>query len=335
MSLPYDSCDVCGGADALLILESPRLDGPLVRCTTCGLVYIGRRTSDFTFAGVDETRSASLAAVVDDLGIVEPAVEEAERPWRIEADRQRLVLLERYARPGGKLVDVGCSLGTFVDAAGERFEACGVEPDPITSAQARRIGLNVTTGTLGDVTPPHDGFDVITMFHVIEHLDSPRRSLTAVRRAIARGGILLIETPTVDNWWFRLRRHTWRQLIPDHYYFFSRTTLERLLRDCGFEPIHYGTVGRRASLRFVADRLRRAGIPGAPLLSAMFERLAIGHKTVYANPGDIMAVVARAVHDPHAEQPGTPHQNPQRGSGGCPAAREPPEHGPCHPDPNP
>jgi SAM-dependent methyltransferase len=274
------------------VLDSPRLDGPLVRCRRCGLVYVGSRAVDFTFTEHDAARSAALAHRVDSLGLVRHDVEDAERRWRVEADRERLARLTRHVQ-SGRLLDVGSANGTFLELAAGPFEAHGVEPDPGTSERSRAAGLKVTTGTLDDLVAPPGGFAAITMFHVIEHLDSPHRALLRARDLLGSGGVVLIETPTVDNLWFRLAPARWRQLIPDHYYFFSRSTLFELLRRSGFEPVEHEKVGRRVSLRFVADRARRAGLPGAAGLEAAFRAFRVEDRSVRFNPGDIMSVVAR------------------------------------------
>jgi 2-polyprenyl-3-methyl-5-hydroxy-6-metoxy-1,4-benzoquinol methylase len=288
----YAACDLCGAGDPQHVLDSPRLDGPLVRCRNCGLVYVGTRRNDFTFAaGADEQRSEALAATVATLGLVDHRIEDAELPLRIRADEERLQRLLRHLETRNSLLDVGAATGTFLAVARDAFaDATGIEPDPITSAQARAAGLNVRTGTLADID--QGGFDAITMLHVIEHLDSPHETVTRVAELLRPGGAVLIETPTIDNVWFRLAPKRWRQLIPDHYFFFSRATLERLLRECGLEPIEHQTVGRRVSARFAADRLRRAGLPGSTALQRTLTSLHAEERTIRINPGDIMSVAA-------------------------------------------
>jgi 2-polyprenyl-3-methyl-5-hydroxy-6-metoxy-1,4-benzoquinol methylase len=287
----YAACEVCGSADPEYLLSSPRLDGPLVRCRRCGLHYVGARRSNFTFAGHDHARSAALADRVAELGIVRHDVEEAERPLRLAADRERLARVVTHVGHG-RLLDVGSANGTFLTLSRERFDARGVEPEPGTSERARAAGLSVTTGTLEDVERPPGGFHAITMFHVIEHLDSPRAALGRVHDLLAPGGAVVIETPTVDNLWFRLAPARWRQLIPDHYFFFSRETLFDVLRRTGFEPLEHEKVGRRVSLRFVADRARRAGLPGSATLERALRQARLEDRTIRVNPGDIMSVVA-------------------------------------------
>jgi 2-polyprenyl-3-methyl-5-hydroxy-6-metoxy-1,4-benzoquinol methylase len=253
-------------------------------------VYVGRRASNFTFAGHDDARSRALARRVEDLGLVRHDVEDAERPWRLEADRERLGRVVRHVGHG-RLLDVGSANGTFLTVAGHRFDASGVEPEPGTSQRSRAAGLDVVTGTLEDVERPPGGFAAVTMFHVIEHLDSPRRALQRAHELLAANGVVVIETPTVDNLWFRFAPAHWRQLIPDHYFFFSRETLYELLRRTGYGPLEHEKVGRRVSLRFLADRARRAGLPGSRPLERALKRTRLEDTTIRVNPGDIMSVV--------------------------------------------
>src|SRR5262249_13831423 len=80
----YPSCDLCGAAESAdLVLTTPRLDGPLVRCRDCGLFYVA-------FAENKEVRArpsvvnemARLAERASELELVDPEVEAGERPWR-------------------------------------------------------------------------------------------------------------------------------------------------------------------------------------------------------------------------------------------------------------
>jgi SAM-dependent methyltransferase len=286
-------CDLCGGKAGAIILLSPRLDGPLVRCSSCGLCYVANSARSFTFNATSEVKCRDLADRVAALDIVRPEVEEAEERWRTNAAWERLERVRRHV-PAGRLLDVGAATGLFLRAASGSFDALGIEPDPYTSQLARDGGLHVQTGTLDDVDRPAGGFDAVTMFHVIEHLASPRESLIHARSLMRRGGVLVIETPTIDTLWFTVARGRWRQLLPDHYFFFNRRTLGRLLVDCGFSPVEYGKVGRQASLRFVADRARRAGMPLAGTLKSVVSALKLDDVTIYLKPGDIMSVTARA-----------------------------------------
>lgn len=275
----YSACDVCGAHDPERLFDSKRLDGPLVRCRYCGLLYVGTRRNDFA------------AAAMASLKLVNDAIEDAERSLRARADRERLQRLRRHVS-GGRLLDVGAAAGQFMAVAHDAFtEVIGIEPDPVASAQGRDAGFDVRTGNVEDLQL-EGGFDAVAMLRVVEHLDSPRAALQRVRDLLRPGGVVLIETPTVDNRWFERAPSRWRQLIPDRYYFFSRHTLEILLRTCGLEPVEHQKVSRRVSTRFAADRLRRAGLPGHQLIPPVLNALHVDARTIRINPGDIMSVVA-------------------------------------------
>jgi 2-polyprenyl-3-methyl-5-hydroxy-6-metoxy-1,4-benzoquinol methylase len=293
VSRRFRPCEICGADAARLFLRSPRLDGPLVRCPVCGHFYVGARTHDFTFSASDPERTRALAAQVDALAIVDREVEHDESvALRRAAMSERLARLTAHVS-GGRLLDVGSALGTFLEVAGDRFSAEGVEPDPATAAQARARGLSVATASLAEVIRPPGGFSALTMYHLIEHLDSPRAGLLQARELIAAGGVLMIETPTVDSAFFRLAPARWRQLIPDHYHFFSRGTLTRLLEETGWSVVDHVKVGRRVSLRFAADRWRRAGLPAAGALRGVIDASGLAEATVRIVPGDIMEIAAR------------------------------------------
>ncbi len=293
MTRRFRPCEICGADAARVFLRSPRLDGPMVRCGSCGHLYVGARSEDFTFSARDPDRSQALAAQVEALAIVDHAVEAAESArLRRAVQDERLARLTRHVS-GGRLLDVGSALGTFLEVAAERFDAAGVEPDPATARQAQARGLAVSNTSLDEVSRPPGGYDAVTMYHLIEHLDSPRAGLIQARQLISDGGVLMIETPTVDSAVFTLAPARWRQLIPDHYHFFSRVGLTRLLQQTGWAPVAHTKVGRRVSLRFAVDRWRRAGLPAAGTLAGLVAAAGLSERTVRIVPGDIMEIAAR------------------------------------------
>jgi 2-polyprenyl-3-methyl-5-hydroxy-6-metoxy-1,4-benzoquinol methylase len=270
-----------------------RLDGPLVKCRRCGLVYVGHRIQDYTFAYVNPEKSRALAERVQALGLVDDAVEQAEAPWRQKLFEERLRHLQRFVR-SGRLLEIGCASGEFLRLAAQAgFDVEGVEPEPVTSVAARQThGLNVITGTLVEASYPPDSFDAVVLFHVLEHLDSPRQTVTEINRILKPGGILVIETPNIDTIWFRLLGARWRQFIPDHYYFFTPRTLSRLLQETGFQTLQVKRVGKPMSVRLFVDRARRFNSALGGILSGFVRAFDLGDRTLRLNLGDIILVFA-------------------------------------------
>jgi len=247
------SCPLCRGDNPVVVLCSPRLDGPLLRCSNCQLHFVVPVVKGKASVVEEMDRLATRAT---ELELVETKVEEAERPWRETMARERLDDLRRFI-DRGRLLEVGCSKGEFIGVASEFFATCGVEADAraVRCAQAR--GLDCRAGALADAALPAEWFDVAVMYHVIVHFRDPRRELRELDRLLRPGGHLVIETPDVETIWFRILGARWRQIIPDHLFFFSRATLTRLLVEEGFTVTEIRHVGKSMSLRLFVSRVGR------------------------------------------------------------------------------
>jgi len=300
----FPPCDLCGSAESGLVLTTSRLDGPLVRCRDCGLFFVAlpekkcsekepRRNPD---QGDSSQQVASemvrLAERARELALIDPEVEAGERPWRELTARERLDDLKRFITKG-RFLEIGCSTGEMLAAAGSSFTAMGVEADEKTSLLARAHGLDVFTGTLSDAGFPDKHFDAAAMYHVIEHVPSPREELRELRRIIKPGGWLVLETPNIATAWYRLLGARWRQIIPDHIFFFTPRTITRLCESSGFEAGELRSVGKAMSVRLFINRLSRYHRPAANLLEAVSNRLNLSDLTIRLKLGDVMRLYAR------------------------------------------
>lgn len=230
-------CDLCGGDNSTVIQEA---EPPFkaVRCNSCGLVFI-----------TPQPDTARLSAHYHQ--------EEYYRAWVETQKAQRLRLWQRRFREMqkfrrfGKLLDVGCGLGTFVKIAKDYgFDATGTEVSDFAVKYAyEAYGLNIVPGALEAVRFPDECFDVVTIWHVLEHLPSPRATLTEIHRILKKGGMLVVAVPNINEHIFRLayRLVRGRELklfsVHDkelHLYHFSQETLPLILEKTGFEVIEIG-----------------------------------------------------------------------------------------------
>lgn len=232
-----------------------------------------------------------LSARARELALVEPEVEESERPWRELAAEERITDLMRYVGRG-RLLEVGASTGELLAAARGCFEATGVEADAASSLTARRRGLDCRCGTLGAMSFEDGSFDSAVMYHTIEHLESPRRALQEVSRILRPGGWLVIETPNIATLWYHLLGARWRQFIPDHRYFFTPETMGRLCDETGFEIAELRSVGKSMSLRLFASRVGRYSPHLGRMLASAGRRLGVEGRTLRLNLGDVMRLYA-------------------------------------------
>lgn len=156
----------------------------------------------------------------------------------------------------GKLLDVGAGKGDFVSLAGKNgYEAMGIEPSPRFCKYAQEFyGVRVEQGYLG-VSHHFRGelFDVITLFHVLEHVTQPQELLTFMSAHLKSDGIIYIEVPNADSLLlriadliFRLIGKNWSSRLsplhaPFHSMGYSPKSIEYLLTKNGFELLYSET----------------------------------------------------------------------------------------------
>jgi 2-polyprenyl-3-methyl-5-hydroxy-6-metoxy-1,4-benzoquinol methylase len=279
------ACDLCGADNPREVLQSPNLDGPLVQCRNCGFQYVGERHSQLTF-GSGTNAAVAQRVQAANFQFQNLRLEEEHRLALLNA-RWRLDLIRQF-RTTGKLLEVGCARGDFLSVARDEFDVHGVEPNPELAADAKTVAP-----IHQDVieTLPLRDFDVIVSFHVIEHVDSPKRFVEAMAERIKPGGLLVLETPDIHSLPFRIMGSKWRQFIPEHYFFFDQVTLAKLLHDCGFNVKKTRRIGKHASAAFIMNRLSRyfrfLG-RGEDLAG----RSAVSKLTFRINPLDIMIAFA-------------------------------------------
>ena len=143
--------------------------------------------------------------------------------------------LERLV-PKGRVLDVGCGSGVFLEAMRRRgWTVAGLEPHKAYAHELRaNRGLD-TDATLDQAPLDCEAFDVITLLDVVEHLPDPHRALRKVGQLLRPGGVLAIATPNVDSLEHRFFGVSWYALQPpDHLWLFSAGSLKRLLACEGF-----------------------------------------------------------------------------------------------------
>ncbi len=255
-----EGCPLCGGTARRRLVTKRGWD--VVRCRACRLVYVWPPPS-----------REELEAVYS-AGDYHAALDEAERR-RYFARRLRQVeaLACGTAAPGcgsrgrdapptartaeggcatWRLLDVGCSKGHFLELAqASGWEGVGVELNRRAVEEARARGLDVRHGDLTNLPQVSEpaggslaeaGFDVVTLFDVIEHTAAPRALLAACHRLLKPGGLLVVTTPDIGGLVPRVTYGLFACTIgawehptpPGHLVQFARPTLRRALAAEGF-----------------------------------------------------------------------------------------------------
>ena len=136
----------------------------------------------------------------------------------------------------GRLLDIGCGAGDFLLACRRRgWTGVGVEQGgaPVMQQQDALAIKVVAPERMHELEA--GSFEVVTIWHVLEHLPEPRATLEAVRRLLSPSGRLVVEVPNFGSWQARIGGPDWFHIdVPRHLLHFDRGALEGLLARCGF-----------------------------------------------------------------------------------------------------
>lgn len=201
---------------------------------------------------------------------------------------QRLARIERFLGRPGRLLDVGCGLGTALAVAHERgWHAEGLEVAPATVAWLRSHGYSVQEGRVEQLTAS-EAYDCITLWDTLEHVTDPLLAVQAVARALRPGGVLALTTGDRASLCAKLSGPRWHLFnIPEHRFFFTPPAVRMLLTRAGVRLLSLRHRGSWYPLRYLAERLERKYALRIPLPTAWRDAL------LFVNLFDIMEVHAR------------------------------------------
>jgi 2-polyprenyl-3-methyl-5-hydroxy-6-metoxy-1,4-benzoquinol methylase len=238
------ACYLCGAGEhrELLTAEDDYTGRPgsfrFVRCTGCGLVYQNPRlTLEAVAEFYDESYLAHRRRA--DWGVLTGFFE-----WVMARhDRQKEALLRRQValRPGLEVLDVGCAVGTFLQRLRARYQArvTGVDFKDL-SAHPSLSGVEFHCGLFYEQPLARDRFDLVTMWHFLEHDYDPLRTLRKAREVMKPDGRLVIEVPRLDSLTFRLFGRRWPGVqAPQHTVLYDRRNLLAMVRAAGLEVETY------------------------------------------------------------------------------------------------
>lgn len=143
-------------------------------------------------------------------------------------------------KPSGRALDVGVGRGLILyELRKKGWEVAGTEQTEKAAFHSRNVlGLNIHAGDLVDIPLEENSFDVVTFWHVLEHLTDPFSSLEKVRQILKPGGLLILAVPNINSFQARAFKGHWFHLdMPYHLFHFSDQWLKGFLEKRGFEKI--------------------------------------------------------------------------------------------------
>jgi len=237
-------CDLCG-SDQEKLVDRP---GNIVQCLKCGLRFVNPRLlqKDIT---QDYDRNYKHYSVWNKIN------PQAELMYQSRFD-----FLDKFIK-NGKILDVGAGRGEFLAKAKRKgtWECFGTETSKTVARFAKeKFGIAFSLGQLEEIKYPDKSFDVICLWHVLEHLPYPSRAIKEAERILKDNGFLFIAVPN-DSWFGR--RHFFKNALKKtishlpiknklklkkmypkfneeptkHLFYFTPSTLKKLLGKYGFK----------------------------------------------------------------------------------------------------
>ena len=223
-------CILCGKAGVQEWFSFGRFKA--VRCCRCQLVYMSPRLSN---TKLQKTYETTYEPNRDYEGRLHDMSEKPERE-RKRRDMSVEIRLTSTHASAGKVLDVGCGAGIYLEALPNTWEKHGVDRAPWAASYTQKVlKIPVQFGEVESLTYPGDFFDVINMTYVIEHLRDPLRTLRILYGWLKKGGLLIVSAPNFGSICAKLFREFYRLVDPcQHLYMFSPKTLKGILREAGF-----------------------------------------------------------------------------------------------------
>ena len=201
------------------------------QCGGCGLVFMDPIPSDLApfYRGGYQTIPASLS------GLREIAARE----------RYRMEPILKYKK-SGKMLEIGPWMGIFsCNAKDAGFDVTAIEMDQsCVDFLNHTVGINAQQSfdPAESIAKLDEQFDVIALWHTLEHLRRPWLVIEQAAKRLARSGILVVAIPNIESYQFQTLKARWRHLdAPRHLFFYPAESLESLCRSFGLTTLEMTT----------------------------------------------------------------------------------------------
>ena len=149
---------------------------------------------------------------------------------------RKLRWIEKEKVQPGRILDIGAGTGDFLARAEKKgWEISGVEPSAGARELASKKGILLADNSEGF---PSDSFDVITLWHVLEHVPNLEKQIQELDRLLKKDGILIVAVPNFKSFDAYKYKNEWAGFdVPRHLWHFSRNSIERIFTEFSFELV--------------------------------------------------------------------------------------------------
>jgi len=223
-------CPFCASSERRIILNTDGMN--LVKCEDCSFIYLKDLPDESVlYEGYHEWTGFQIenySAQSSDSNL--------KALWHINQQRIEVLKQRLY---NGSLLDIGCGSGGFMLSAKEAgFEVTGIDvSEKAVEFISDELNLNASNEAVQDL---EESFDVITLWHVLEHFIDPVSELKKIHERLNTDGVLFGEVPNWKSIKFQLSGKRWEGGNHPLYHrsFFTPQTLKNSLKEAGFSKVN-------------------------------------------------------------------------------------------------
>lgn len=241
-------CNYCNTSNNSIIYGWTRLEkNNILKCNNCGLVFteISEAQKDIELFYKTKYRK------IKTLPVQTPEEHHNDKVSKKDANDRIRFITENVDLKGKKILEIGSASGGLMEKlqdAGAEVE--GLELNDDYRNYSKQLGFDVFHKPIEDLDF-EEVYDGIISFHTIEHFVNPKSAFESIFIALRSDGIFIGEVPNQNDWRLSIFDNEIVKRFhydPNHYYYFSPTTLTNYLNNCGFNKIKLETIERYNSL---------------------------------------------------------------------------------------
>lgn len=258
-----DKCPWCGSENAQLHLELKDLfltqePFKILECKECGLLYttprpnkdeIGRYYKSEEYYSHQENKEGFIPKVYEKVKSVN-----LKNKYGIATE----------GKEKGKALDIGCGVGDFLHTMEQHgWDCTGVEPSEDAKVIAKKRIKGQLLSSEEQENLPDSSFDIITMWHVLEHVDDIRWQIQQLHRLCKPGGRIIIALPNYKSYDGQYYKAEWAAYdVPRHLNHFNKETLIKILEESGLRHVKTEKLMWDAYyISYMSEKYRKHSIP--------------------------------------------------------------------------